>query len=213
MDLYRSATRQQYNDVPSSPANSQVRNYLHFGSFHLDLERRELFRDGLPIRVQGKIIEALLILVEHPGQIITREILRARLWPGDAQINYDANVNTTVNKLRQVLGDTNEESRFIETIPRKGYSFVAKVDYADRSGLSADGKIPGNSQGKAAIRSLFAEWEFLRSGKAGLWFTASLLALTMAAILFGAAVTLYSHRSAQHEVGLPAGQDKQTSHP
>ena len=125
MDLYSSATRQQCNDVPSLTANSQVRNYLHFGSFHLDVERRELFRDGLPIRVQSKIIEALLILVEHPGQIITREILRARLWPGDTQINYDANVNTTVNKLRHVLGDSHDRPSYVETIPRRGYTFIA----------------------------------------------------------------------------------------
>jgi DNA-binding winged helix-turn-helix (wHTH) protein len=186
---------------------------LCFGVFQLDLQEQQLFKDGLKVKVQGKVYQALAALVETPGEIVTRDALRARLWPRDTHLNYEANVNTTVNKLRQVLGDTNEESRFIETIPRKGYSFVAKVEYADRSGLPADGKIPGTSQGKAAIQNLLAEWEFLRSGTARLWFTASLLALTMAAILFGAAVTLYSHRSAQHEVGLPAGQDKQTSHP
>jgi DNA-binding winged helix-turn-helix (wHTH) protein len=194
-------------------ATDQPARCLCFGVFQLDLQEQQLFKDGLKVKVQGKVYQALAALVETPGEIVTRDALRARLWPRDTHLNYEANVNTTVNKLRQVLGDTNEESRFIETIPRKGYSFVAKVEYADRSGLPADGKIPGTSQGKAAIQNLLAEWEFLRSGTARLWFTASLLALTMAAILFGAAVTLYSHRSAQHEVGLPAGQDKHTSHP
>ena len=193
MDLYRSATRQQCNDVPSSPANSQVRNYLHFGSFHLDLERRELFRDGLPIRVQGKIIEALLILVEHPGQIITREILRARLWPGDTQINYDANVNTTVNKLRHVLGDSHDRPSYVETIPRRGYTFIADAQFveepvfvsreksASAARLSEDLVFP-------AVKGSFSTL------KASRWFTAGAISLFVGAVLFGAAVVLFVHR-------------------
>lgn len=193
MDLYRSATRQQCNDVPSSTANLQVRNYLHFGSFHLDLERRELFRDGLPIRVQGKIIEALLILVEHPGQIITREILRARLWPGDTQINYDANVNTTVNKLRHALGDSHDRPFYVETIPRRGYTFIAKAEFEEQLPIVSREKgasAAGLSEGAVfpTARSFFGAIEPSR------WFTVGAISLFVGAILFGAAVVLFVHR-------------------
>ena len=193
MDLYRSATRQQYNDVPSSPANSQVRNYLHFGSFHLDLERRELFRDGLPIRVQAKIIEALLILVEHPGQIITREILRARLWPGDAQINYDANVNTTVNKLRHVLGDSHDRPFYVETIPRRGYTFIADAQFVEEPVFVSREK--SASAARWSEDSVFPPVKGLFSAfKASRWFTAGAISLFVGAVLFGAAVVLFVHR-------------------
>jgi len=193
VDLYRSATRQQYNDVPSSPANSQVRNYLHFGSFHLDLERRELFRDGLPIRVQGKIIEALLILVEHPGQIITREILRARLWPGDTQINYDANVNTTVNKLRHVLGDSHDRPFYVETIPRRGYTFIADAQFVEEPVFVSREK--SASAARWSEDSVFPPVKGLFSAfKASRWFTAGAISLFVGAVLFGAAVVLFVHR-------------------
>jgi DNA-binding winged helix-turn-helix (wHTH) protein len=166
-----------------------------FGVFQLDLQQKQLFRDGLRVNVQGKVYQALVALVETPGELVTREALRTRLWPRDTRLNCDANVNTTVNKLRQVLGDTNEESKYIETIPRKGYSFVAKVNYVKRAEHAT------------------SNWKFLNppnflsSGPARVWFTASVIALLMAAILFGAAVTLYSHRSVQH--GLTAHPDAQ----
>ena len=193
MDLYSSATGQQCNDVPSLTANSQVRNYIHFGSFHLDVERRELFRDGLPIRVQSKIIEALLILVEHPGQIITREILRARLWPGDTQINYDANVNTTVNKLRHVLGDSHDRPTYVETIPRRGYAFIADVQFVE--------ELPFVSREKTVSHARLSEDAvfpvkkgFFSNLKASKWFTAGAISLFVGAVLFGAAVVLFVHR-------------------
>jgi DNA-binding winged helix-turn-helix (wHTH) protein len=193
VDLYRSATRQQCNDVPSSTANLQVRNYLHFGSFHLDLERRELFRDGLPIRVQGKIIEALLILVEHPGQIITREILRARLWPGDTQINYDANVNTTVNKLRHVLGDSHDRPFYVETIPRRGYTFIADAQFVEEPVFVSREK--SASAARLSEDSVFPPVKGLFSAfKASRWFTAGAISLFVGAVLFGAAVVLFVHR-------------------
>ena len=193
MDLYSSATRQQCNDVPSLTANSQVRNYLHFGSFHLDVERRELFRDGLPIRVQSKIIEALLILVEHPGQIITREILRARLWPGDTQINYDANVNTTVNKLRHVLGDSHDRPSYVETIPRRGYTFIADAQFVEEPVFVSREK--SASAARLSEDSVFpAVKGFFSTLKASRWFTAGAISLFVGAVLFGAAVVLFVHR-------------------
>jgi DNA-binding winged helix-turn-helix (wHTH) protein len=184
---------------------------LSFGLFQLDLEQQQLFKDGLQVKVQGKVYQALAALVETPGEIVTRDALRARLWPRDTRLNYEANVNTTVNKLRQVLGDTNEESKFIETIPRKGYSFVAKVEYLNRPTASSRG-MTGEAGEKSTVWSSIADAKFLRSGPAKIWFTASMLALAMAAILFGAAVTLYSHRAMQHDVvAHPSAPDESKS--
>src|SRR4030081_2123724 len=104
--------------------------YVCFGSFHLDLRKEELFKDGARVKLQGKVYQALLALLQKPGEIVSREELRMQLWPLDTRVNYDANVNTTVNKLRQVLCDSPDQPAFVDTIPRKGYSFAAKVEYA-----------------------------------------------------------------------------------
>jgi DNA-binding winged helix-turn-helix (wHTH) protein len=193
VDSYNSATPQQNKDGPFPATSSQRRNYLHFGAFHLDVERRELFKDGLRVKVQSKVIEALLVLVENPGQIITRETLRARLWPHNTQMNYDANVNTTVNKLRHALGDSHDRPFYVETIPRRGYTFIANAQFVERprvlslessalpERLSEDTVFP-------AARGFFDTLEVSR------WFTAGAISLFIGAMLFGAAVVLFVHR-------------------
>lgn len=102
--------------------------YLCFGQFRVDLQREELFKEGSRVRVPSKVFQVLLALVERPGEIVTREALRARLWPGGMFVNYDANVNTTVNKLRRALGDSPEKPMYVETIPRQGYCFLGHVE-------------------------------------------------------------------------------------
>jgi DNA-binding winged helix-turn-helix (wHTH) protein len=191
VNSFRSATPQQ--DDISSPVRPHSGNYLHFGQFHLDVERRELFRDGLRVKVQSKVIEALLILVENPGQIITREALRSRLWPGDTQINYDANVNTTVNKLRHTLGDSHDRPFYVETIPRRGYTFIANAEFVDQPPVISRAKSASTavlSKGTAfpAIKGFFDALEASR------WFTAGAISLFVGAVLFGAAVVLFVHR-------------------
>jgi DNA-binding winged helix-turn-helix (wHTH) protein len=102
--------------------------YLCFGQFQVDLQREELFKEGSRVRIPSKVFQALLALVERPGEIVTREALRARLWPDGTFVNYDANVNTTVNKLRLALGDSPEKPMYVETIPRQGYCFLGTVE-------------------------------------------------------------------------------------
>ena len=192
MNSYRSATPQQ--DDISSPVRPHSGNYLHFGAFHLDVERRELFRDGSRVKVQSKVIEALLILVENPGQIITRDALRSRLWPGDTQINYDANVNTTVNKLRHTLGDSHDRPFYVETIPRRGYTFIANAEFVDQP--------PVVSRSKSASTALLSKGTgfpgmkgFFDALEASRWFAAGAISLFVGAMLFGAAVVLFVHRA------------------
>jgi DNA-binding winged helix-turn-helix (wHTH) protein len=102
--------------------------YLCFGGFQLDTQRELLFKDGSKIRLPGKVFQTLVALLEKPGEVVTREALREKLWPQGTFVNYDANVNTTVNKLRLVLGDSPDQPAYIETIPRLGYCFVGSVE-------------------------------------------------------------------------------------
>jgi DNA-binding winged helix-turn-helix (wHTH) protein len=102
--------------------------YVCFGPFQVDLQREELFKDGARVHVPAKVYQVLLALIEKPSEIVTREELRARLWPGGTFVNFDANVNTTVNKLRLTLGDSPEKPSYVETIPRQGYCFVGSVE-------------------------------------------------------------------------------------
>jgi DNA-binding winged helix-turn-helix (wHTH) protein len=104
--------------------------YARFGTFQADLEREELYQDGQRVKVQAKVLEGLLLLLSRAGEIVTREEVRRQLWPDTLLGNLDANVNTAMNKLRQVLGDSPESPVFIETIPRRGYSFIAKVEFS-----------------------------------------------------------------------------------
>ena len=104
------------------------------------MQREELFKDGARVHVPSKVYQVLLALVERPGEIVTRDDLRARLWPDRTFVNYDANVNTTVNKLRLALGDSPDQPMYVETIPRQGYCFVCTVERRTEFRKSADGK-------------------------------------------------------------------------
>lgn len=116
-----SARRQELSETKT------VERYLCFGQFQVDLQREELFKEGSRVRIPSKVFQVLLALLERPGEIVTREALRARLWPDNTFVNYDANVNTTVNKLRLALGDSPEKPMYVETIPRQGYCFLGEV--------------------------------------------------------------------------------------
>src|SRR5580698_4212231 len=110
---------------PSGP------RFLRFGPFQVDRQRQEVTENGSRLKLQGKVYQVLLALLDKPGEVVTREELRQRLWPADTHVNYDANVNTTVNKLRQVLGDSTDKPLYIETIPRKGYCLLVTSEASD----------------------------------------------------------------------------------
>lgn len=114
--------------------------YVRFGRFQVDLERQELYQDGQRVKVQAKVFQGLLLLLSRAGEVVTREEVRRQLWPDTFLANLDANVNTTMNKLRQVLHDSPVNPMYIETIPRRGYSFIASVEYSTvPSAPSAEG--------------------------------------------------------------------------
>ncbi len=168
--------------------------YVRFGSFHLDLRKEELLKDGTRVKLQGKVFQALVVLLEKPGEVVTREALRNRLWPSDTHVNYDANVNTTVNKLRLVLGDSPDQPIFVDTIPRKGYSFVAAIEYLDQPAPQENQEPEEKSSASAETLPGESKSSLLRAALSSRWFAAGVISLVLAGMLFGAALMLYSHR-------------------
>src|SRR5712691_4141645 len=103
------------------------RRILRFGSFEVDLESRELRRQGLKISLQDQPFRLLALLLERAGEVVTREELRDKLWPADTFVDFDHSLNTAVRKLREALGASAATPRYVETLARRGYSFVAPV--------------------------------------------------------------------------------------
>ena len=100
---------------------------LRFGDFEVDLHTGDLRKHGHRIRLQEKPFQILSLLLERAGEVVTRDELRQRLWPADTFVDFDANLNTSLNRLRQALGDTANEQNFIRTVPRQGYRFIATI--------------------------------------------------------------------------------------
>src|SRR5512146_1644573 len=98
-----------------------------FGLYEADLSSGELFREGRKLRMQEQPFQVLVALLERAGDVVTREDLRQRLWPSDTFVDFDHSLNTAINKLRDALGDGAANPRFIETLPRRGYRFIAPV--------------------------------------------------------------------------------------
>lgn len=131
MSTPTTALSRQELPVSSNYTSKWPARCARFGSFQIDFQREELFKDKRRVKVQAKIYQALLVLLSRPGDIVTREEVCRQLWPDAVRANQDANVNTTVNKLRLVLGDSTENPAYIETVPRRGYSFIAPVAFTD----------------------------------------------------------------------------------
>jgi len=109
-----------------APANE--RPYARFGEFEVDLRSGELRHDGAKVKLQEKPFQILLILLEHPGEVVTREEFRQRLWPEGTFVDFEHSINVAIKKLREALGDCADKPRFIETLPRHGYRFIAPVE-------------------------------------------------------------------------------------
>jgi TolB-like protein/DNA-binding winged helix-turn-helix (wHTH) protein/tetratricopeptide (TPR) repeat protein len=101
---------------------------LRFGSFEVNLGLGELRRHGFRIKIQEKPFQILAALLERPGELLTREELHQRLWPDNTFVDFDHNLNNAINKLREALNDSSEKPKFIETLPRRGYRFIASLE-------------------------------------------------------------------------------------
>ena len=101
---------------------------VRFGVFEADMEAGELRKHGLRLKLSEQPFQILAMLVARPGEVVSREVLRERLWPSDTFVDFDHGLNNAVMRLREVLGDSSDHPRFIETLPRRGYRFIAPVE-------------------------------------------------------------------------------------
>jgi DNA-binding winged helix-turn-helix (wHTH) protein len=104
---------------------------VRFGTYEVSLQSGEVRKAGLRIRVQQQPLKLLEILLERPGEVVTREELRSRVWSDESFGDFDQAVNIAIAKLRNALGDSAENPRFIETLPKRGYRFIADVSVVD----------------------------------------------------------------------------------
>src|SRR6202158_1644391 len=107
-----------------------------FGAFELDLRSGELYKHGIRLKLQDQPFQVLALLLEHPSEVVTREALRLKLWHADTFVDFYRGLHSAIKKLRDVLGDAAEEPRYIETLPRRGYRFIAQVENGDLSALA-----------------------------------------------------------------------------
>jgi len=169
--------------------------YIRFGPFQVDQQRQEVSKNGARLKLQGKVYQVLMALIEKQGEVVTRDELRLRLWPADTHVNYDANVNTTVNKLRQALGDSSDKPLYIETIPRKGYCLVVRPEFADVPVPVALAAPANGLNGKPQTESA-------KSAKTELWMTLGIIGLILGGMLLGAGITKLW---IQHFAPMPGG--------
>lgn len=142
---------------------------IRFGLYEVDFASQELRKSGIKIKIQDQPFQILALLLERPGQIVTREEIQKRLWAGDTFVDFDLGLNSAVKKLRQALGDESDNPRFIETLYRRGYRFLAPVqdESASTAGVSivapqngSDGngtKAGGNGLADVAVRGAVQE--------------------------------------------------------
>src|SRR5258708_30665540 len=113
------------------------RSILRFGVFEVDVRSGELRKQGERIKLQEQPFHVLTVLLKQPGEVVTREELRNQNWPVDTFVDFDNSLNTAINKLREALGDSADSPRFIETLPRRGYRFIAPVTGIDETTRAA----------------------------------------------------------------------------
>lgn len=180
-------------ETGARPEDLRTLRYIRFGPFDIDQQRQQVHQNGSRIKLQGKVYQVLLTLALRQGDIVTREELKQALWPADTYVNYDANVNTTVNKLRQVLGDSTDKPVYIETIPRRGYVFVGHAEFSATPFPAR--KVKGSPKEETELNSEGATGPFSRK-----WITVGVGVLILTGILLGAglAMLLISHFGPKH---------------
>jgi len=157
--------------------------YIRLGPFQVDQHRQQVTKNGARLKLHGKPYQVLLALIEKQGEVVTREEIRVRLWPADTHVDYDSNVNTSVNKLRQALGDSSDQPLYIETLPRRGYCLVIAAEFADSPlprAEAQDGAPNGSLNGGRANSA---------PAKSELWITFGVIGLILTGMLLGAVIT------------------------
>lgn len=157
--------------------------FARFGVFEADLSSGELRKNGSKMRLQEQPFQVLAMLLEKPGEIVTRDDLRQRLWPADTFVDFDHSLNTAIAKLRDALGDSASSPRFIETLARRGYRFLAPVQW--ETGTAQNGAAAATSAAVTAVNSAHPELPVVHRGLTRILF---LLIQVMYMVFFVAAL-------------------------
>src|SRR5437879_2203888 len=155
------------------PVQTRSPGILRFGVFEVDERSGELRKQGVRLKLQGQPFQVLAVLLQRPGEVVTREELRSQNWPADTFVDFDNSLNTAINKLREALGDSADNPRFIETLPRRGYRFITPVTSEGRE---------ASATGAAAVSDKRA------------WKTAAIMAGVLAAAVSAGGLYWRSHR-------------------
>jgi eukaryotic-like serine/threonine-protein kinase len=173
---------------------------IRFGTFELDLREGRLTKSGFRIRLQGQPLQILTLLLERPGEVVTREEIRHKLWSNQTFVEFDDALNTAVGKLRAAIGDSADNPSFVETMPRRGYRFIAPVIYPPRL-ETPDDPIPavlGETQtvpaANATTSAPRAPLPVGRKWNLGSWYRVALAALVMLAATIGVYWRWHSRR-------------------
>jgi len=156
----------------AQPDIAHAARTFRFGAFELDLASYRLTREGEPVALERRPFDLLVLLVTRPGQLVSRDEIVGALWPERVVIDFDAGVNTLVRKIRQALGDSRDHPTFVETVPGRGYRFIAPVEELTPQAVSAHPSVPEPAPAT----------ERARSRRSGLW-AASLLAMIAVGLL------------------------------
>ena len=144
--------------IPPVEEIKHLSSPVRFGIFELDLQTGELRRQGFKIKLQEQPLQVLVILLERAGGVVTREELQKQLWPADTFVDFERGLNRAISKIREALADSADSPRFIETLPRRGYRFVAEVATVPR---------PEVRETEPPIAESVAADSVLLSGRAG----------------------------------------------
>jgi DNA-binding winged helix-turn-helix (wHTH) protein len=135
------------------PRPARSANVVRFDVFEVDLRAEELYKAGRKIKLQVQPFHVLAILLERPGEVVTREEMQKRLWPADTFVDFDHSLNTAIKKLRQALCDDQKKPRFVETLPKRGYRFLVSVKRPAPSSVVRETPVAAPARAKEAAVS------------------------------------------------------------
>jgi len=136
------------------PQSSKI---VRFAVFELDLSAGELRKSGVKLRLQGQPFQVLALLLDRAGEVVTREELQQKLWPADTFVDFDHSLNTAINKVREALGDSASTPRYVETLARRGYRFIAPLQNEPPAQIASPPSVPASAD--PAARALHPELE------------------------------------------------------
>jgi TolB-like protein/DNA-binding winged helix-turn-helix (wHTH) protein len=164
----------------------QLRGQIRFGVFELDLRSGERRKRGLRVRLQEQPFRVFEMLLQHSGEVVTREELQKSIWPGDTFVDFYHGLNKAINKIREALGDSAESPRFVKTVSRRGYRFLAEVKDAEAAPVGGrevaiQPQLPAEAPNRRNLPAKVAEIKNL--SRSGAWKISVLLLLLMVALL------------------------------